>query len=111
MTRERTSASTAPATDATRARSALQNMASLEAACATAMQKEGVVGVMCVDAAGLCLYSAGTVSDASAGAVAAVVTYSKMLLGEDAVVTIDSPKGKMLLTRSEEATIALFMAA
>ena len=81
----------------------------LAVACAAAMQKEGVVGVMCVDASGLCLHSAGTVADASAGAVAAIAVQGKALLGDDAVVNIESPKGRIMLTRCEDATLALFM--
>ena len=84
----------------------------LATACATAMQKEGVVGVMCVDAHGLCLHSAGKVPfDASAGAVVAIAAQGKALLGDDAVVTLESPKGKIMLTRCEDATLALFLSA
>ena len=86
-------------------------MGTLEAACATAMQKEGVVGVMCVDAQGLCLHSAGKVPDGSAGAVAAMATQSRALLGGDAMVTVESTTGKLLLSRCEGATVAIFCAA
>ena len=75
-------------------------MSSLQAACATAMQTEGVLGVMCVDPQGLCLHSEGKVSDSSSGAVAAMANQSRALLGGDAVVTVESSQGKILLTNA-----------
>jgi hypothetical protein len=73
------------------------------------MDKEGVVGVTCVDSQGLCLHSAGTVPAASAGAIAAMAAHSQSLLGTDAMVTLESPQGKVLLSRCEDATVAIFM--
>ena len=73
------------------------------------MDKEGVIGVMCVDGQGLALHSAGTVPDASAGAVAELSAKSSLLLGADAVVTVESPQGKAMLSRCEGATVAVFM--
>lgn len=73
------------------------------------MDKEGVFGVTCVDAQGLCLHSVGKVPDATAGAVAAIAAQGKTLMGDDAVVTIESPQGKVLLSRCEGATVAMFM--
>ena len=84
-------------------------MSTIAAACAAAMEKEGVIGVICVDAAGLCLHSAGAVPEASAGAVAELVAQGRALLGGDSVVTVESPQGKTLLSQCEGATIALFM--
>ena len=75
------------------------------------MQTEGVLGVMCVDAQGLCLHSEGSVPEASAGAVAAMAAQSCTLLGSDAVVTVESTQGKILLSRCEGATVAIFMVA
>lgn len=75
------------------------------------MQTEGVLGVMCVDPQGLCLHSEGKVSDSSSGAVAAMANQSRALLGGDAVVTVESSQGKILLSRCEGATVAIFMAA
>ena len=75
------------------------------------MEKEGVLGVLCVDTQGLCLHSAGQVPDATAGAVAAIAAQGKALLGDDAVITVESPQGKALLSRCEGATVALFMQA
>ena len=77
--------------------------------CAAAMDKEGVLGVMCVDGQGLCLHSVGKVPEATAGAVAAMTTHGQALLGADSVVTIESPQGKVLLSTCEGGTVALFM--
>jgi hypothetical protein len=86
-------------------------MSTLSTACAAAMQSEGVAGVMCVDSQGLCLHSEGKVPEASAGAIAAMTTQSSALLGSDAVVSVESPQGKILLSRCEGATVAIFMVA
>lgn len=85
------------------------SMATLASACATALQSEGVVGVMCVDGHGLCLHSAGKVPEASGGAVAALAQQSQHLLGNDATVTVESPQGKIVLSRCEGASVAVFM--
>ena len=77
--------------------------------CAAAMEKDGVLGVLCVDGQGLCLHSVGTVPDATAGAVAAIAAQGRALLGDDAVVTVESAQGRALLSRCEGATVALFM--
>ena len=86
-------------------------MATIAAACASAMEKEGVLGVMCVDGQGLCLHSAGAVPESSAGAVAELAARGRALLGSDAVVTVESAQGKTLLSNCEGATVALFMGA
>ena len=92
-------------------RSQVPKMSTLSTACAAAMQSEGVAGVMCVDSQGLCLHSEGKVPEASAGAIAAMTTQSSALLGSDAVVSVESPQGKILLSRCEGATVAIFMVA
>jgi len=85
-------------------------MSTLEAACIAAMSREGVLGVLCVDDNGLCLHAAGAVTEAAAGAVAASASSSIALMGcNNAVVTIESPQSKVLLSRSQGATLALFM--
>ena len=73
------------------------------------MQKEGVLGVLCVDSQGLCLASAGAVPEAQAGVVAALSAHSRALLGADAVATVESPQSKVVLTNCESAAVALFM--
>ena len=87
----------------------VRTMSTIASVCAAAMEKEDVLGVLCVDAQGLCLHSAGQVPDATAGAVAAMAAHSKTLFGSDAVVTVDSPQGKALLSQCEDATVAIFM--
>ena len=77
--------------------------------CAAAMEKEGVLGVLCVDEEGLRLHSAGEVPEATAGAVAEMARDGRALVGSDAVVTVESPQGKALLSRCEGAVLALFM--
>ena len=84
---------------------------SLAQACNAALEKEGVVGVVAVDRQGLCLHSSGTVADGSAGAIAELAQQSRVLLGNDAVVTVESPQGKIMLSRCEDATVALFYSA
>lgn len=83
---------------------------SLAAVCEEAMQKEGVVGVMCVDTQGLCLHSVGAVPEGKAGAIAAMSAQHRALLGADAVATVESAQGKVLLSHCDDAAIALFMA-
>ena len=73
------------------------------------MDKEGVLGVMAVDEQGMALHSVGKVPEATAGAVAAIAMHGKALSGADSVVTIESPQGKVLLSRCEGGTVALFM--
>jgi hypothetical protein len=82
---------------------------SLAEVCEQAMQKDGVVGVMCVDTQGLCLHSAGAVPEGKAGMVAAISAQCRELLGADAVATVESTNGKVLLSHCEEAAVALFM--
>uniref|UniRef100_A0A7S2I5N1 Late endosomal/lysosomal adaptor and MAPK and MTOR activator 5 n=1 Tax=Haptolina brevifila TaxID=156173 RepID=A0A7S2I5N1_9EUKA len=84
-------------------------MSSFASTCAAALQKEGVIGAMCVDANGLALHSEGTVPEGCSGAVAELASQSFALVGDDAVVTAEAPKGKVLISRSEGVTIALFM--
>ena len=73
------------------------------------MQKEGVIGVTCVDAHGLALHSEGTVPEGCSGAVASLASQGLALAGDEAVVTAEGPTGKVLISRSEGVTIALFM--
>ena len=84
-------------------------MSSLATVCDAAMEKDGVLGVMCVDGKGLYLHSAGAVPEAKSGVVAAISAQCLTLLGADAVATIESPQSKVLLTRCDEAAVALFM--
>ena len=84
-------------------------MTTIASVCASAMEKEGVLGVLCVDGQGLSLHSVGVVPEATAGAVAALAAQGRALLGADAVVTIESPQGKALLSHCEGATLAMFM--
>ncbi len=80
------------------------------AVCAAALEKPGVLGVMCVDGQGLCLHTEGSVSaSASAGSIAEVANHALALAGDDAVVTIEGTQGKVLLSRSGGVTTALFM--
>ena len=66
-------------------------MSSMSAACAAAMQTEGVL-VMCVDTRGfVCTLRAAF--EVSAGAVAAIAAQA-VRLGSDAVVTMESPRAK-----------------
>ena len=79
--------------------------------CATAMLKEGVVGVLCVDGQGLCLHSEGAVPDGCSGAVADMAARGLTLTGEGSVISAEGPGGKVLISRCDGATIALFMSA
>lgn len=82
---------------------------SLDAACEDAMQQPGVVGVVCVDAHGLCLRSLGEVQEQT-GSIAEIVRHAEILNGGDnAVVSISSAHRKVLLRRSEGVTLAIFM--
>ena len=73
------------------------------------MQKEGVIGAMCVDAHGLALHTEGAVPEGCSGTVAELASRSFALVGDDAVVTAEASKGKVHISRSEGVTIALFM--
>ena len=84
-------------------------MSAFAMACTTAMQKEGVAGVAIVDAQGLIVHTEGAVPDGVGGAVAEMAVRSLSLVGADAVVTVEAPSGKVIISRSEGATIALFM--
>ena len=77
--------------------------------CAIAMRKEGVLGVLCVDSQGLCLHSEGEVPDGCSGAVAEMALRSLTLAGDDAVVTVEAAERKVVISRSDSVTIALFM--
>ena len=79
--------------------------------CAVAMRKDGVVGVLCVDGQGLCLHSEGQVPEGCNGSVAEMAARSLTLVGDGAVVTAEGPTGKVLISRCDGATIALFMSA
>jgi hypothetical protein len=91
------------------ARAAFYSMSDFAAACATAMQKDGVIGVVCVDANGLVLHTEGTVPQNCGGSVAELASRGLVLAGDGAVVTAESPTGKLLVSRSEGVTIAMFM--
>ena len=73
------------------------------------MQKEGVIGAAIVDPQGLVLHTEGLCPDGCGGAIAEMAARSFLLVGADAVVTVESPTGKVLISRSEGATIALFL--
>ena len=81
---------------------------SLAAVCSDAMLKPGVAGVLVVDAQGLLLASDGAVPEAS-GAVAELAAQAQALCGNDASVSVESAKTKVLLSRSGGVTTALFM--
>eukprot|EP00308_Calcidiscus_leptoporus_P012851 CAMPEP_0119357646 /NCGR_PEP_ID=MMETSP1334-20130426/5998_1 /TAXON_ID=127549 /ORGANISM="Calcidiscus leptoporus, Strain RCC1130" /LENGTH=225 /DNA_ID=CAMNT_0007371939 /DNA_START=39 /DNA_END=720 /DNA_ORIENTATION=+ len=84
--------------------------ASLATVCEEAMGKPGVVGVACVDEQGLCLSVQGDVPEAH-GSIAALTTHAALLCGSDlkAVVSIMCADRKVLLSRSEGITTAIFM--
>lgn len=84
-------------------------MTSIAQACAAALKKEGVIGVMAIDDQGLLLHSEGTVMDGNSGAIAELAQQGSALHGSDAVVAVESAEGKILLSRSGGATVALFM--
>ena len=86
-------------------------MSALESACAAAMAKPGVMGVLCVDSQGLCLHSQGAVPDSSSGAVAELVAHAALLGGGDAgtVVSVESSQRKVLVSRADGVTTAIFM--
>jgi predicted regulator of Ras-like GTPase activity (Roadblock/LC7/MglB family) len=74
-----------------------------------ALEKPGVLGVMCVDKQGLCLHAEGSATTASAGAIAELSKHALALSGEGAVATVEGPQGKVVLARSDDVTTALFM--
>ena len=82
----------------------------LAAACADAMAKPGVTGVLCVDSQGLCLHSQGAVPDASSGSVAELAQHASLLGGDsNTVVSVESAQRKVLISKSEGVTTAIFM--
>ena len=83
----------------------------LKMVCDEAMQKPGVIGVACVDPQGLCLLTQGEIPDAVAGCIAELAAQAQLLCGGDdgAVVTVETPERKVLLSRSAGVTTALFM--
>lgn len=82
----------------------------LAAACAEAMSREGVTGVLCVDSEGLCLHSQGAVPDASSGSVAELVQHASVLGGDSAtVVCVESAHRKVLVSKNAGVTTAVFM--
>eukprot|EP00967_Tisochrysis_lutea_P119657 scaffold195577_cov23-Tisochrysis_lutea.AAC.1 len=82
----------------------------MEAVCESAMQSPGVRGVMCVDAHGLCLASQGDVPQAS-GAVAEIAAQATHLAEEGAVICITGASRKIMVSRAEGVTTAIFMDA
>ena len=84
-------------------------MSDFKVVCAQAMQNDGVLGVVCVDANGLVLHSEGAVPEGCGGAIACLASCSLKLVGDEAVVTSESPTGKVLISRSEGAIVGLFM--
>eukprot|EP00966_Prymnesium_polylepis_P141296 3263283-Prymnesium_polylepis.1 len=85
-------------------------MSTLASAAADAMGKPGVTGVLCVDSQGLCLHSQGAVPDASSGSVAELAQHAS-LLGSDSstVVCVESAQRKVLISKSDGVTTAIFM--
>mmetsp|Transcript_2006 Transcript_2006/g.3191 ORF Transcript_2006/g.3191 Transcript_2006/m.3191 type:complete len:88 (-) Transcript_2006:198-461(-) len=83
----------------------------LAEACATAMAKPGVLGVLCVDSQGLTLHSQGSVPESSSGSVAELAVHAQLLGGGDegAVVTVETAQRKVLVSRSDGVTTAIFM--
>ena len=73
-----------------------------------AMGKPGVVGVACVDEQGLCLHVQGDVPEAH-GSIAALSTHASLLCGAKAVVSIMCADQKVVLSRAEGITTAVFM--
>ena len=82
----------------------------LAAVCEEAMGKPDVVGVACVDEQGLCMHVHGDVPEAH-GSIAALTTHAALLCGGEskAVVSIMCADRKVLLSRSEGITTAIFM--
>jgi len=80
----------------------------MEGVCETAMQSPGVLGVMCVDSHGLCLASQGDVPQAS-GAIAEIAAQASSLVEDGALICITSPTRKVMVSRSEGVTTAIFM--
>ena len=80
----------------------------LETVCETAMQSPGVLGVMCVDIQGLCLASQGDVPQAS-GAIAELAAQASALCEDGAVICITGAMRKVMVSRSEGVTTAIFM--
>ena len=84
--------------------------ASISSICTVAMGKPGVLGIVLVDAQGLCLRSEGTVPADSMGAIAELAVQAQGLSGDDgAVITVESAQSKVLISRSSGVTTALFM--
>ena len=82
----------------------------LATVCAEAMSKPGVTGVLCVDSQGLCLHSQGAVPDASSGSVAELAQHASLLGGDaSSVVSVESMQRKVLISKSEGVTTAIFM--
>ena len=82
----------------------------MAAACADAMGKPGVTGVLCVDSQGLCLHSQGAVPDASSGSVAQLAQHATLLGGDaTSVVCVESAQRKVLISKSDGVTTAIFM--
>ena len=98
-----------PPPDATELCAARLMASPFAAAASAALEKPGVLGVLCVDKQGLSLHSEGSVAAGSAGAVAEIAKHALALAGDDAVVTVEGAQGKILLSRSEGVTTALFM--
>lgn len=82
---------------------------SLFAGLSGTLEKPGVLGVMAVDKQGLCLHAEGSATGASAGAIGEISKHALTLCGDGAVVTIETPQSKVLLSRVEDVTTALFM--
>ena len=83
----------------------------LASACADAMSKPGVTGVLCVDSQGLCLHSQGAVPDASSGSIVELAQHAALVGGGDAstVVSVESAQRKVLISKSDGITTAIFM--
>ncbi|KAL1520901.1 hypothetical protein AB1Y20_022462 [Prymnesium parvum] len=82
----------------------------LAAACAEAMSRPGVTGVLCVDTQGLCLHSQGAVPDASSGSVAELAQHAALLGGDPSTcVCVESAQRKVLISKSAGITTAIFM--
>lgn len=84
-------------------------MTALAAACADAMGKPGVTGILCVDSQGLCVHSQGAVPDASSGSVAALAQHAALLGGDSSSICVESAQRKVLISKSGGVTTAIFM--
>eukprot|EP00310_Coccolithus_braarudii_P018290 CAMPEP_0183346208 /NCGR_PEP_ID=MMETSP0164_2-20130417/11397_1 /TAXON_ID=221442 /ORGANISM="Coccolithus pelagicus ssp braarudi, Strain PLY182g" /LENGTH=95 /DNA_ID=CAMNT_0025517445 /DNA_START=15 /DNA_END=302 /DNA_ORIENTATION=- len=87
----------------------MASVASIASVCDEAMGKPDVVGVACVDEQGLCLHNQGDVPKAH-GAMAALTSHAAALCSDaKVVVSIMCAEQKVLLSRNDGVTTAIFM--